>query len=1488
MEHTTSNPIHSGDNGFFELIIESKSPGNTTKLQNLASLLFERLPQRDENSKIVLSHIDEHYTEISLPALRQITGRLFSTFHKKGIKRGDTVLLVNLDSTNEVFVATLFLALCCYGAKVFLPMYLEKELIYNWHSKVKFNFILLPEEEVSGLHDNERQQASIAHIKEFADENEIPCLDTFLDFQINALIADPPTAKDELEIQLIKSSLSNVVESDVALMITTSGTSGVSKIVFYDHRSFLLNISAWEKVGLFHPEALGGRGFTPMFSHTMGIRTFFNGLWLGSPVIIINTNWFKEKPEAVRFFLSQSKPEHITGGPAVFNLLLEMCRVFPELKSELRNSLKTIVSSGTAVNSEVLTKMSEAFDIRTHNAFGTTETQQVMNTIIKPAGFYADPASLGGMLPGVTIGLKKVGADNMYKLYLRSDYSGIRIIDTEGDHELRNKFIYLGDIVMYLNGGIYYLKREKDDYINDAFGVKIPLKRLKENYTDLYKHDCIVTIHPLKYTPGLSALIIYSDNAFQKQSESHKRIIAEIKNTIEKSNHTLYRQLEPLEFNHWTIKQFSVVYSDEIVNRKGIISEYKINKHFSTTITDLTEDNHSKSNIIDITAVEEKPCAYTLYHNSYVGKLLKCLEMDLSYSTARGDYLYANTNGKLKKVLDLTGGYGTNLLGHHNDELTNFAINYLKSGQIPLSDQLSIQKYPGLLSEKLNDMLGRHTGKSYYTLFGSTGSEAVEIAIHHAFLEWMKRIKKLEEAQSAQFACGREDRFREVWKKNWQNIRNTHPVIIANRTAFHGTSTGARSMMGDEERREKFRGLSNITSVFIDDRDVDLEGTIKKTLAENQIELTVFEERLGQVESCSYGISAIIAAIVEPIIGEGGIREVELKFPELLSIHDFPLIIDEIQCGLGRAGSFLASEGFKGNYYLFSKALGGNIAKISSISIEKEQFVEEIGKLYVSTFAGGGFAANIALENLKIIERLNVPQKAKILGEEIYRLLNPLQQKYPSVIEAIRGKGLMIGIKFSGEMIRRNLFFRVLHDKKALGYLFSSYLLFHYNLRVLPSISAPDVLRVEPSIGITPEDIMKLHDGLENLVQLIDKGQFYQLTRHLMKGDPYIDNKGKEPEYGLLPTEIDIPSEQSKKVAFIAHFAYPVDELRMLSKDFTAASDTGIRQLFSKFELIMEMEPFVLYAKNLFRQRIHLTMILIPLDSSELEKLHRTDKKHKVISKIQKAVQMAANGGAEIISLGGYTSILTNNGLSIAAPHGCKVVTGNTLTAVVGYHNFIQRLKKLYADRDDLKIGIVGATGNIGNILSQKLVNEECIRRGSLLTVGRNKEKTDILVKLLIDQTGYRGPAIHGSMNLNDLEECDAIIIAVNSNDPVLYPKHIRKNQPVLITDLSVPSGISEELRTLPNIQIVPFAASIKLPEDQDFLITSCSPRGTALCCTAEAFLMAFERQAYDFRENITLDGFNLIHDLAVKHGFIKNTGLLRSYKSTIEDAVSV
>ena len=357
-----SHIIDNSKKDFFDLTLESFPQKNETGLSNLGSLLFNKLPHRQEDSDIIISHIKEELVRLSLMELRNITANLYGKFYHHGIQKGNNVLLTSLESNSEIYIAILFLALSSYGVNVFLPMYVEKDLIADWHRKVKFDFLCLPGEEIYALEHHERQKRGIDLLQEFAVEENITCLDLFKDFQLNTITNTPPIENTQLEKFLIDSTLSAISGDEIALSITTSGTSGVSKIIAYDHKSFLINLSAWEKAGLFNKNKLGGRGFTPLFTHTMGIRSFFNALWLGSPMILINTDWFIKKPEAVCYFLSQSKPEHITGGPAVFNMILEMCRAFPELKRELRTSLKTIISSGTAINTDVIDKMRDVLN----------------------------------------------------------------------------------------------------------------------------------------------------------------------------------------------------------------------------------------------------------------------------------------------------------------------------------------------------------------------------------------------------------------------------------------------------------------------------------------------------------------------------------------------------------------------------------------------------------------------------------------------------------------------------------------------------------------------------------------------------------------------------------------------------------------------------------------------------------------------------------------------------------------------------------------------------------------------------------------------------------------------------------------------------------------------------------------------------------------------------------------------------------------------
>ncbi|MCJ7468121.1 MAG: aminotransferase class III-fold pyridoxal phosphate-dependent enzyme [Maribacter sp.] len=1456
----------------FDFVLGSSKINYTMGMHNLGGLLFEELPHRMIKSEIIYGHTADKLVVISLGQLRDIVCKLFVKFAKYDIKQGDTVLLANIEVSCEIYAAVLFIALASYGVQVFLPMYLEKEDLALWNDKIDFTKIILPSSELLRGGRNQRHKKNLTALNQFSLDNNIPSLDTFKDLDIDGLIKQASQSPSVASMDYAKKIISKVLPENIALLITTSGTSGTSKIVAYDHESFLLNISAWKEAGLYGQDKLGGRGYTPLFAHTMGIRSFLNALYTGQPTLLINTDWFAEKPEAVHYFFKTFKPEHITAGPAVFNLLIEMCRVFPSLKASLQKSLKIIVSSGTMPDMGVLKKIEDIFMVQVHNALGTTETQQITSTLIGDS----KPNFLGKPLPGVTIGLMKMDETDLYRLYVKSRFAASW---TNGQEKsiIKNKYIYLGDLVTYKNGLLEYSKRERADFFNDEFGVKIPLEKVYEYYRELFQQGLHIKLYPLKFCPGLAALVFSDSTHIDNIECSPSTEIKRIRHLFEKINTRLFKELEPMEYNHRTIKRFALCELQAVKNGKGILSEHKIKSLHGELVTELINDNLSKKNIEEIHSSDDSEDTYERHYNPYIGKVLDTLEMNLSYTKSKGDYLYPAGNTDFKKILDLVGGYGTNLIGHGNKKLLEHAIRFLSSGQIPLSDQMSNQDAAANLAEKLGEQLAKSTGKSFYTMFGSTGSEVVEMALHHAYLEWKDRLKKFEENQRIQFAHLDGDLFRKVWQNNKVIIEKARLTFITNRDGFHGNSLGARSLMGETEYKTKFNGLFTIKAHYVDDTREDVSQQVETIVNQNAIDLYQLCVHKGELKKKPVQFSSVLGAILEPILGEGGIREINPLLPRALTFYDFPIIFDEIQSGLGRAGTFLASENFDGHYYLFSKALGGNIAKIASISIQKDRYIKEFGKLYVSTFSGGAFACSTALENLCIIEKENVPLIAANKGAMLKKQLIEIQHEYPNIIESVQGKGLMIGIKFASNT--ENLFPRILEQRKVFGYLMSSYLLKNHGLRLLPSISAPNTLRIEPSIRIRKKDIRKLRSGLNELCFLLQNKDYYSIVRHLMLNDPFSDNKGEMPHLGFISTEIEPPAKNAVQVGFLAHFAYPTEEMRMLFKSLTKASDTGLLRLFSKFAMLMEMEPFVLNAKNLYNGKIHLTTVVLPIDSASMEKLHRTASRKEIVSSIQKGVNLAALAGSKYISLGGYNSILSGNGKTVLEPEGTKVITGNTLTAVIGYTNFKRNILSFLDPHTPLTIGIVGAMGNIGKILALRLCKDNSLNVSQLVLLGKDLKRLQNL-KYQMESNGiYKNLNIIVSVDLQDLRKCDGILVAVNTNDPIINGNHIDIAKKVVISDLSVPTAVSKELSDFRNISVTPFSASIKLEKDSEHLTTSCSPRGTALCCLAEAILNGFEDIPVQLRGDITIEGFERVEMQANKYGFINKTDKTKSYK---------
>ena len=236
-------------------------------------------------------------------------------------------------------------------------------------------------------------------------------------------------------------------------------------------------------------------------------------------------------------------------------------------------------------------------------------------------------------------------------------------------------------------------------------------------------------------------------------------------------------------------------------------------------------------------------------------------------------------------------------------------------------------------------------------------------------------------------------------------------------------------------------------------------------------------------------------------------------FLKELSGHDFPLISDEIQCGLGRSGSI--PECTFAHYYLFGKALGGGIEKISAVLIEKSRFCDNFSEYYTSTFGNGELAAAAGLKTLEIIETGNIIHEITATGGHLKKRLLDIRYKYPEIMSGVTGKGLMLALSFNPEIGDDNLILRLLFEKEKAGYLFSAWFLNRYRIRIFPTLSAPNTLRIEPSAYINREEIEKVCNAVDDLCGIIRDKRMYDLFSFLMDDDPFMEEKK---EFTLLIT----------------------------------------------------------------------------------------------------------------------------------------------------------------------------------------------------------------------------------------------------------------------------------------------------------------------------------------------------------------------------------
>ena len=441
---------------------------------------------------------------------------------------------------------------------------------------------------------------------------------------------------------------------------------------------------------------------------------------------------------------------------------------------------------------------------------------------------------------------------------------------------------------------------------------------------------------------------------------------------------------------------------------------------------------------------------YQQHVKSHLSKLLAALGLNVSYTRAAGDILYyLDRNGVEVPVLDLLGGYGSLIFGHNHPSIMATAKSLIDQ-QVPVHAQFSLRERSGELAHRLNQIFRRELGsdEEFNVTFANSGAEAIEVAIKHAELERVLKLQDLLEDVTLNIErVQRAIRYGEA--KIPENIyrhspireqvfdvrsfeelivglvsHNTEqlvkrPIFLVLEKSFHGKLIGSVQLTYNKTFRRPFQYFG-LNTRFIAPNDPD---QLSRVLAEERLVLYDLVVEDGTVHVVEREIPIFAAFLVEPIQGEGGVHCLAPAFAQLIrktcNELDCPLIIDEIQSGMGRSGSFLASTQIplKGDYYTLSKSLGGGIAKISATLIRKSRLRKEFSLIHSSTFAEDDFSAGVALQVLAMLEADNgeAYRQVQTSAVKIFAALNRVQQSYPDIIREVRGKGLFIGVEFYGQ-----------------------------------------------------------------------------------------------------------------------------------------------------------------------------------------------------------------------------------------------------------------------------------------------------------------------------------------------------------------------------------------------------------------------------------------------------------------------------------------
>ena len=386
------------------------------------------------------------------------------------------------------------------------------------------------------------------------------------------------------------------------------------------------------------------------------------------------------------------------------------------------------------------------------------------------------------------------------------------------------------------------------------------------------------------------------------------------------------------------------------------------------------------------------------------------------------------------RYLDFLSGFGVFALGRSHPAIVG-ALHDALDADLPNLVQMDCSLLPGILAQEL--VKRSHPGIER-VCFTNSGAEAIESAI----------------------------KFARAATKRTRILYCDH--------AFHGLTTGALSLNGGKEFRSGFGPL--------------LPGV--DMIPFGDIDALARELRKGDVA----------AFVVEPIQGKGVNLAPDDFWPEAQALchrHKTLLVLDEVQAGLGRTGTFFCHEqfGITPDIITVSKALSGGYvpvgAMLSTAAVSDAVFSSmDRAVVHSSTFASNQLAMVAGLATLAAFDDEEILDRVQRTGKAFTKSLAPLVERYEFLHE-VRGRGLMIGLVF-GEPTTPSLRRRFRMIEAMRPALFSQMMvvpLFHRH-KILTQVAADNmnVVKLLPPLIAGDDEVELFADALDDVLASAERG----------------------------------------------------------------------------------------------------------------------------------------------------------------------------------------------------------------------------------------------------------------------------------------------------------------------------------------------------------------------------------------------------------------